>query len=164
MEYVGVTALDFLTGDALREEYENDLFVADYNNDYLYDFELSEDRTKWDLEGELVDKIANDNEELENVALGQGFGVITDIKEGPDGLSIFAVAHPRKHLPDSSKFAHIIQTCFRSTIQKLLFSSPVAQTNIQLLMHRVHMSFPRERFSTGWESLTTYWDSISFTS
>ena len=89
---VGVTALDFLTGDALGEEYENDLFVADYNNDYLYDFELSEDRTKLDLEGELVDKIANDNEELENVALGQGFGVITDIKEGPDGY-LYLLSH-----------------------------------------------------------------------
>jgi len=89
---VGVTALDFLTGVALGEEYENDLFVADYNNDYLYDFELSEDRTKLDLEGELVDKIANDNEELENVALGQGFGIITDIKEGPDGY-LYLLSH-----------------------------------------------------------------------
>jgi aldose sugar dehydrogenase len=57
------------------------LFVADYINDYLYDFELSEDSSKLNLEGELVDKIANDK----NVALGQGFGVITDIKEGSDG-------------------------------------------------------------------------------
>ncbi len=89
---VGVTALDFLTGDALGEEYENDLFVADYNNDYMYNFELSEDRTKLDLEGELVDKIANDNEELENVVLGQGFGVITDIKEGPDGY-LYLLSH-----------------------------------------------------------------------
>jgi aldose sugar dehydrogenase len=89
---VGVTALDFLTGNALGEEYENDLFVADYNNDYLYDFELSEDRTKLNLEGELVDKIANNNGELENVALGQGFGVITDIKEGPDGY-LYLLSH-----------------------------------------------------------------------
>jgi aldose sugar dehydrogenase len=61
------------------------LFVADYINDYLYDFELSEDSSKLNLEGELVDKIANDNGELKNVALEQGFGVITDIKEGSDG-------------------------------------------------------------------------------
>ena len=61
------------------------MFVADFNNDYLYDFDLSEDRTRLNLEGDLEDKIANDNEELENVVFGQGFGVITDIKEGPDG-------------------------------------------------------------------------------
>jgi len=81
---VGVTALEFLRGDVLGEECQNDLFVADYNNDYLCDFKLSDDRTKLHLEGDPADKIANDNEELENVALGKGFGVITDIKEGPD--------------------------------------------------------------------------------
>ena len=81
---VAVTALEFLRGDVLGEEHQSDLFVVDYNNDYLYDFKLSDDRTKLHLEGDLADKIANDNEELE-VALGKGFGVITDIKEGPDG-------------------------------------------------------------------------------
>jgi aldose sugar dehydrogenase len=89
---VGVTALEFLRGDALGDEYQNDLFVADYNNDYLYNFELSDDRTKLDLEGQLADKVANDNEELENVKLGQGFGVITDIKEGPDGY-LYLLSH-----------------------------------------------------------------------
>jgi glucose/arabinose dehydrogenase len=79
----------FLRDDALREEYQNDLFVADYNNDYLYDFELSDDRTKLDLEVDLVDKIANDNEALESVALGQGFGAIADIKEGRNGYLYF---------------------------------------------------------------------------
>jgi aldose sugar dehydrogenase len=89
---VGVTALEFLRGDVLGEEYQNDLFVADYNNDYLYDFKLSDDRTKLHLEGDPADKIANDNEELENVALGKGFGVITDIKEGPDGY-LYLLSH-----------------------------------------------------------------------
>ena len=74
------------------EEYQNDLFVADYNNDYLYIFALGDDRTKLDLEGDLEDKVANDNEELENVVLGQGFGVIADIKEGPDGY-LYLLSH-----------------------------------------------------------------------
>jgi aldose sugar dehydrogenase len=74
------------------EEYQNDLFVADYNNDYLYIFELGDDRTKLDLEGDLADKVANDNEELENVVLVQGFGVIADIKEGPDGY-LYLLSH-----------------------------------------------------------------------
>ena len=68
------------------------MFVADFNNDYLYDFDLSEDRTRLNLEGDLEDKIANDNEELENVVFGQGFGVITDIKEGPDGY-LYLLSH-----------------------------------------------------------------------
>lgn len=68
------------------------MFVADFSNDYLYDFDLSEDRTRLNLEGDLEDKIANDNEELENVVFGQGFGVITDIKEGPDGY-LYLLSH-----------------------------------------------------------------------
>jgi aldose sugar dehydrogenase len=66
------------------------LFVADFNNDYLYDFDLSEDRTRLNLEGDLEDKIANDNEEPENVVFGQGFRVITDIKEGPGYLYLLS--------------------------------------------------------------------------
>ena len=68
------------------------MFVADFNNDYLYDFDLSEDRTRLNLEGDLEDKIANDNEEPENVVFGQEFGVITDIKEGPDGY-LYLLSH-----------------------------------------------------------------------
>jgi hypothetical protein len=89
---VGVTALEFLRGDVLGEEHQSDLFVVDYNNDYLYDFELNDDSTKLQLEGDPADKIAIDNEELENVALGQGFVVFTDIKDGPDGY-LYLLSH-----------------------------------------------------------------------
>ena len=89
---VGVTALEFLKGDVLGVEHKHDLFVADYNNDYLYKFELNEDRTELELEGDLSDGIANNNEELENAVFGKGFGVITDIKEGPDG-HLYLVSH-----------------------------------------------------------------------
>lgn len=89
---VGVTAIDFLKGDKLGKLYQNDLFAADYNNDYLYNFDLTGDRTKLDLRGLLADKIANNNEELEEEVLGQGFGIITDIQEGPDGY-LYVVSH-----------------------------------------------------------------------
>ena len=48
------------------------MFVADYNNDYLYKFELNESRTGLELEGDLKDGIANNNEELENVVFEEG--------------------------------------------------------------------------------------------
>jgi glucose/arabinose dehydrogenase len=89
---VGVTSLEFLKEDVLGEEHQYDMFVADYNNDYLYKFELNESRTGLELEGDLKDGIANNNEELENVVFGEGFGVITDIKEGPDGY-LYLVSH-----------------------------------------------------------------------
>lgn len=89
---VGVTSLEFLKEDVLGEAHQYDMFVADYNNDYLYKFELNERRTGLELEGDLKDGIANNNEELENVVFGEGFGIITDIKEGPDGY-LYLVSH-----------------------------------------------------------------------
>lgn len=89
---VGVTALEFIKNDTLGTQYQNDLFVADYNNNYLYDFNLIDDRTKLDLEGDLVDKVANNNAELDSVVFGEGFGVATDIKEGPDGY-LYVLSH-----------------------------------------------------------------------
>ena len=93
---VRVTSLEFLKEDVLGEEPQYDMFVADYNNDYLYKFELNESRTGLELERDLKDGIANNNEELENVVFGESFGVITDIKEGGTRwLSLFGVTHKR---------------------------------------------------------------------
>jgi glucose/arabinose dehydrogenase len=82
---VGVTAVKFLDSDKLGNDYQNDMFVGDYNNGNLYHFDLSEDRTKLLLDGPLKDRIANNPDELQKVILGQGFNGITDIEVGPDG-------------------------------------------------------------------------------
>ena len=89
---VGVTALEFLKNDTLGSQYQNDMFAADYNNDYLYDFDLVEDRTRLDLNGNLTDKVANNNKELDDIVFGQGFGIATDIREGPDGY-LYILSH-----------------------------------------------------------------------
>jgi aldose sugar dehydrogenase len=89
---VGVTALEFLKNDTLGSQYQNDMFAADYNNDYLYDFDLVEDRTRLDLNGNLTDKVANNNKELDDIVFGQGFGIATDIREGPDGY-LYVLSH-----------------------------------------------------------------------
>jgi aldose sugar dehydrogenase len=46
---------------------------------------LNPDRTGLLLEGPLADHIANTPEEEQSIIFGTGFGVITDIKTGPDG-------------------------------------------------------------------------------
>jgi aldose sugar dehydrogenase len=90
---VGPTALQFLHSDKLGAQYQNDMFVGDVHNGYLYHFKLNEDRTQLLLTGELEDKLADTDEELtedtgvdgEGIVFGQGFGGITDLKVGPDG-------------------------------------------------------------------------------
>jgi glucose/arabinose dehydrogenase len=82
---VGVTSIKFLDSDRLGKDYQNDMFVGDINNGNLYRFDLSEDRSELLLNGPLLDKIANNQDELQEVILGRGFNGITDIEVGPDG-------------------------------------------------------------------------------
>jgi aldose sugar dehydrogenase len=84
---VGPTALKFLNSDRYGEQYENDMFVGDVNNGYVYHFDLNNNRTGLSLEGPLEDKIADNPDELGEVIFGQGFGGITDLEVSPyDGF------------------------------------------------------------------------------
>lgn len=80
----GVTGIKFLSSDKYGEQYENDLFVADTRG-RLYHFDLIENRTQLQLQGNVSDRIANTDGELQEVTFGKGFGVITDLEVGPDG-------------------------------------------------------------------------------
>ena len=66
-------------------QYENDIFVGDIDNGNLYHFDLNKDRTELVLQGPLADKLADSDNENEEIIFGQGFGAITDIEVGPDG-------------------------------------------------------------------------------
>ena len=93
---VGPTALKFLNSANLGQEYENDMFVGDINNGFLYHFDLVKNRTILDLDdeaGALADKVANTSSELTDVIFGQGFGGITDIEVGPYDGYLYVVSH-----------------------------------------------------------------------
>ena len=81
----GVTSLEFFNSDKLGKQYENDLFVSDFHNGYLYHFDLNKKRNELLLNGPLHDKVADEHVDLQNIILGQGFGGITDIEVGHDG-------------------------------------------------------------------------------
>ena len=91
-EPVGVTDLEFLNSTALGPKYAYNLFVGDINNGNLYYFELNDNRTGIkldanDLEEDLADQVADDDQELSQFVLGSGFEEgITDIETGPDGF------------------------------------------------------------------------------
>ena len=87
LEVVGPTALAFLNSTALGSQYEHDLFVGDINNGRLYRFQLNATRTGFVFQGAgLANLVADTAAELDEVIFGTGFGGITDIKVGPDGL------------------------------------------------------------------------------
>jgi glucose/arabinose dehydrogenase len=79
---VAPTAIEFFTTNKLGSAYHNDMFVGDYINGRIYDFNLNSGRTALVLSGVLADKIANPDSETLQVIFGQGFGGITDLKVG----------------------------------------------------------------------------------
>ena len=90
---IGVTAIEFLKSSKLGKEYTNGIFVGDINNGNLYHFELNKTRNGLKFgnslaseSGLLSDSVADDKSEISAVTFGTGFGGITDIDTGPDGL------------------------------------------------------------------------------
>ena len=83
---VAPTSIKFLNSDKLGSEYENDLLVADANNGKIYHFELADDRKILKLSGKLTDRVVNNDSELDDVIFASGFGRITDMEIGPDGM------------------------------------------------------------------------------
>ncbi len=82
---IGPTALKFLDSAQLGTQYQNDMFVGDVNTGSLYHFKLNQQRDGLALTGALADKVANTQQESQQVVFGQGFGTITDLQVGPDG-------------------------------------------------------------------------------
>lgn len=75
----GLTALKFLDSDKMGKKYENDMFVADINNGFIYDFDLNKNRTQIapsthnDTNTQFTDKIANNIEESKDAVLQVAF-------------------------------------------------------------------------------------------
>ena len=89
---IGVTDIAFVDSQMLGEKYENNILVGDINNGNLYFFEVNEERTGLRfhdsrLSDLVADPVPDDStSEVSSVLLGTGFGRITDIEIGPDGL------------------------------------------------------------------------------
>ena len=87
---VGVSAIEFPTSQIFKK-YENFVFVADANNGNIYKFKLDETRTKFLFDStHLQDNVLNlvNNSQIEpmnEILFASNFGLISDIKFGPDG-------------------------------------------------------------------------------
>ncbi len=78
------TGLLFLNSDKLASGYKNDMFVGSVDG-RIFHFDLNDNRTELLLKGVLEDKIATDSTEYGDILFAEGFSIITDLKQGPDG-------------------------------------------------------------------------------
>ncbi|MDR4512086.1 MAG: PQQ-dependent sugar dehydrogenase [Nitrososphaeraceae archaeon] len=98
---LGVTDIEFLNSSKLGDKYTNNIFVGDIGyktNGNLYYFKVDEERTgikfvidesihgDGNNQDRLLDKVADNGEEISAISLGTNFGGITDIETGPDGF------------------------------------------------------------------------------
>src|SRR5215203_332805 len=81
---VAPTALLFLNSKNLGSQYENDMLVGSVDGQ-IFHFDLNDNRTGLLLKGVLEDKIATDDTEFAEILFAEGFSIITDLKQGPDG-------------------------------------------------------------------------------
>jgi aldose sugar dehydrogenase len=87
LSVVAPTAIVFTNAAALGVDYQNDVIVGDVNNGNLYRFKLNGTRNGFVFTNpNLGDLVADNNGELQELIWGTGFGGITDLKIGPDGL------------------------------------------------------------------------------
>ena len=77
------TGIRFLNPNSLGKNYENDLFVASFDDGVIYHFDLNENRTALKLD-RSNDIIAED-QDPKHLIFAQGLGKITDMQVGPDG-------------------------------------------------------------------------------
>jgi aldose sugar dehydrogenase len=92
---VGPTAMTFIDSDIFGEKYRNNLFVGDTKGN-LYLFTMNDNRTGFNLPGDLHDNTAVSEQQLEPIIVGKDFGIITDLKTGPDGFLYVVTLSPSK--------------------------------------------------------------------
>ena len=87
---IGVTAIEF-SNSKMFEKYENFVFVGDSRGGNIYKFQLDDTRTEFIFESQhLQDNVLNilENSEIEpmdEILFAKDFGIISDMKFGPDG-------------------------------------------------------------------------------
>jgi glucose/arabinose dehydrogenase len=111
---VGPTAIVFLNSSQLGAQYQNNAFVADIVPGNIYRFRMNAARDGFvSTHMGLGDKVADTPAELAELIFATGFGGITDLKVGPDGLlyvlsfsgQIYVVSRAGSVVPSSQLFS-----------------------------------------------------------
>jgi glucose/arabinose dehydrogenase len=91
---IGVTSICFLRSARFDGGTRDHAVVGETNNGQLYFFEMKSTRDDFVLSGALADRVADSTTERNLSRWGTNWGVVTDLKIGPDGYlyvcSIFA--------------------------------------------------------------------------
>jgi len=89
---VAPTGLVFVNSE-LFSDYSDSLLVADFNTGTIYRFKLNSERTGFVFDDPgLEDLVLNAGDNFDEIIFASGFGGLTDLKFGPDGL-LYVLSH-----------------------------------------------------------------------
>ena len=108
---VGPTAIAFPGKDSF-ERYLDWLFVGDYNNGRIYNFQLNSDRTGFVFSNpELSDLVLDENDEIGEILFAEGFRGVTDIKFHDGAMYVVVIGdgsiykiYPKNILPPLKQY------------------------------------------------------------
>ncbi|MFO0837941.1 MAG: PQQ-dependent sugar dehydrogenase [Phycisphaerae bacterium] len=110
LQPIGITSLIWIESPLFPATLRGKLLVGDTNFGHLYAFSPNASRQDFALGGALSDAVADTPAERDQVVIGSGWGITTDLKLGPDGyLYQVSISHgvvrrikPRHPLGDLS--------------------------------------------------------------
>ncbi|MCX7993174.1 MAG: PQQ-dependent sugar dehydrogenase [Fimbriimonadales bacterium] len=82
---IGVTSIAFLRSARFETSVRDTALVGESNNGGLYQFVLNTERNDFVLSGALADRVADDSTERNLSLVGTSWGVVSDLRMGPDG-------------------------------------------------------------------------------
>ncbi|GIV09582.1 MAG: hypothetical protein KatS3mg019_1673 [Fimbriimonadales bacterium] len=85
LQPIGVTSIVFLRSARFEAGVRDTAFVGESNNGGLYQFNLNATRDDFTLTGALADRVADSTTERNLSRIGASWGVVTDLRMGPDG-------------------------------------------------------------------------------
>ena len=145
---VAPTGLSFIDSKEF-EKYKNSLFVGDCNNGNLYKFELNKNRDGFVFNSPyLQDNVLNIGEPMDEILFGSGFGCITDVVAGPDGL-LYVVS-----LTDGTIYRIIPRTMLNNGFSDtdsapIIYITGAAVTGIALFLLMRHFYKSRSKINSS---------------
>ena len=92
LQPIGVTSIVFVRSARFDAGMRDEVIVGESNNGRLYRFTMNATRDDFVLTGALADRVADSATERNLQTFGTNWGVVTDLRIGPDGY-LYVVTH-----------------------------------------------------------------------
>ncbi|MGA7370244.1 MAG: PQQ-dependent sugar dehydrogenase [Nitrososphaeraceae archaeon] len=123
---IGPTAVKFLDSTKYGAGYQNELFLGDIHNGYIYHFKLNQERTDLLLPESLNDRVADTDGEAasEGILFATGFAGISDIEVSPFDGYMYVVSLGQGKIFKILPTADLDMSASAGTIPSVPLSSP----------------------------------------